>query len=130
MKNRLFPLIIIGSFLAFFFTNFGRAQEFIDELYFFKEDYSIVREVASQKWLLGSNFQGHQTILLVDLSGTANCISRGDGYNKYLIKDIEIVDSRYVYYCGTRVVGYILFPTHKETWCTLLLGELCLVTLI
>ncbi|MBP5546136.1 MAG: hypothetical protein J6X59_02465 [Bacteroidales bacterium] len=112
----------MAPFWRFFFPNFGRAQEFIDELYFFKEDYSIVREVASQKWLLGSNFQGHQTILLVDLSGTANCISRGDGYNKYLIKDIEIVDSRYVYYCGTRVVSYTFIPdaqgnmVYTPTW--------------
>ena len=116
MKNKITCYMLISSVLACFFPNAGRGQELTDEMIYMKHHYSIIRELGSQKWILGVNYDGHQTIALVDLSGTANTIERGDGYNKYLIKDIEIVDSRYIYYCGSRVIGYTILPDGQGGW--------------
>lgn len=116
MKKKITCYMLISSVLACFFPNAGRGQELTDEMLYMKHHYSIIRELGFQKWILGVNYDGHQTIALVDLSGTANIISRGDGYNKYMIKDIEIVDSRYVYYCGSRVISYTILPDGQGGW--------------
>lgn len=116
MKKKITCYMIISSVLACFFPNAGRGQELTDEMLYMKHHYSIIRELGFQKWILGVNYDGHQTIALVDLSGTANIIEQGDGYNKYLIKDIEIVDSRYIYYCGSRVISYTILPDGHGGW--------------
>ena len=116
MKKTIYNLLVIVSFLTCFYPNTGKGQEFIVEFLSLKHDYSIIRESGFNQWLLCNNYDGLQIIALADLSGTANYIARGDGYNRCLIKDIEIVDSRYVYYCGSRVISYTIQLDNQGNW--------------
>lgn len=118
MKQKTFGLRVAGVLFLCFVQHAVGAQEFIREALWHKDATSIVREIDARRWLVCNNYDGRTSFACFDMSGTVWKMQDADWPYSYVVKDFEVVDSRYVYYCGTMVINqtWILGPDGSWTY--------------
>ena len=78
------------------------AQEFIREFYSLKDWKTIIREIQQDEWLLYRNYEDiRSAFCIVTPSGTSSPMLWFTEQMSF--RDFEILDGKYVYFCGMRV---------------------------